>query len=80
MLHIGGRYNRSCASLSVSGNAVPFVNKAKYLGIYIPCIEFKLSYSEPRSKFCRYLVDCCIKVDISKITLLLNLINSFCKP
>ena len=46
------RYNRSCAHVSVGSNAIPIVNKAKYLGVFICASKvFKLSYREPRTKF-----------------------------
>ena len=69
IIRIGSAFNRSCADILLNSVALDYVNKAKYLGVYICAAK--------RFKFCFNESKC--KATMNDVVMM-QLINTYCKP
>jgi exonuclease III len=82
VVRIGKLHKRSCASVQVTGQDIPFMTCAKYLGVHILSgSHFRLDTRKPRAKYFKALNSifskCFGKMDDLVI---LHLIETYCKP
>ena len=79
---VGPRYKRECVSVTLNGVKLPFVNKARYLGVVITTSRrCKLGLSEPIGNFYKS-VNGILPKCIGRMNemVLLHLYNAYCKP
>ena len=82
IIRIGQAFRHVCDNVTLHGLDLPFVEEAKYLGVYIVTGKrFRVKLSEPISKFFKsvnsILSKC--KGHMNEVVLL-NLLSAYCKP
>lgn len=82
VIRFGPRFQRDCISVTLNGLDLPYVNKARYLGVFISsCRRFRISLDEPIVNFFKsvngILSKC--KGRMNEMVLL-HLFNAYCKP
>ena len=82
VIRVGQAFRHVCKNVTMYGLDLPFVEKAKYLGVFIVTGKrFRVSLSEPISKFFKsvnsILSKC--KGHMNEVVLF-NLLNAYCKP
>ena len=82
IMRVGSRYNTECEPILIDCNPIEFVNRAKYLGIYLLSSKsFKIHIHESKVKFFRAFNGLYHKCALAKPeTVILELVNSYCKP
>jgi len=82
VLRIGRSYKQLCVGLTVSGSNLPYVDKAKYLGVFLSAgRQFKTSLSEAICKFYKSVNSILSKAKGHMDEMvLLNLFEAHCKP
>ena len=82
VVRVGHACKRICTNIELDGKPIPFVDKARYLGVFLASgRRFKISVNEPINKFYKavngILSKC--KGRMNEIVML-HLFNSYCKP
>ena len=82
VVRVGNTCKHVCVNVTLNGQALPFVDKAKYLGVFITTGRlFKVSVSEPINKFYKAVNGILYKCKgRMNDVVILHLFNSFCKP
>ena len=82
VVRVGHAYKHVCVNVTLNGLALPFVDKAKYLGVFITAgRHFKVSVSEPINKFYKAVNGILYKCKgRMNDVVILHLFNSYCKP
>ena len=82
VVRIGHACKHVCVNVTLNGLALPFVDKAKYLGVFITAgRHFKVSVSEPINKFYKAVNGILYKCKgRMNDVVILHLFNSYCKP
>ena len=83
VIRVGQAFRHVCKNVTMYGLDLSFVEKAKYLGVFIVTGKsFRVSLSEPISKFCKSVKSIYQSVRGMHMdeVVLLNLLNAYCKP